>query len=81
LYNGRSREVEKVKYCVTGEEEGTPVKRSSLRPFKGQTYNELASNLYDCNNPDKALLDYVSSSQAAHIIYYLDKRYKLSLQQ
>ena len=83
LFSGRSNEVEKVKYCVagTGEEESVPVKRSSLRPFKGKTFDELGASLYDCNNPEKVLLDYVNSSQAAHIIYYLNKRYKLKLTQ
>lgn len=80
LYNGRSKEVAKFDYCVAGEEELVKVKRSSLKTFKGASYEQLANNLYDCDNPEKSMLDHVDTTQAAYIIYYLDKRYKLDLE-
>lgn len=80
LYNGRTDEVAKMSYCVKGEEDGVKVKSSSLRPFKGSTYDELAKNLYNCDNPEQDLLAVADTDQATYIVYYLDERYNLDLQ-
>lgn len=79
LYTGRSSEVERFKYCIVSEEEPIEVKRSSLRQFKGTSLNELAASLIDCDNPEKSMFDYVDSTQASYVLYYLNKRYKLGL--
>lgn len=80
LYNGRTDEIAKMSYCVKGEEDSTKVKTSSLRPFKGTSYDELAKNLYNCDNPEQDLLAVADSTQATYIVYYLDQRYNLDLQ-
>jgi len=80
LFSGRIEGVQKIKYCVADGEEYTKVKRSSLKAYKESTYNILLSSLRNCDSLENGMLDYLNTDQAVHVIYYLDKRYKLDLE-
>ena len=79
IYNGRQSGFPKLSYCVVSEGEKVPVKSKTIKPYKRLTYNELAANLYNCDNPDSLVSSELSRDGLLHVLYYLNKRYRLSL--
>lgn len=81
VYKGRNKAYGKIKYCITSEDgaEKVKLKRGSLKPYKGGTFADLAGNLYNCDAPDTAIKDILSLNDLQHVLYYLNKRYKLKL--
>lgn len=79
IFNGRQSGYPKISYCVVSGEQKLPVKSKTLKPYKGQSYNEFASHLYNCDNPDSLVSSELSSDGLLHILYYLNKRYKMRL--
>ena len=79
IYQGRSRSNPKIKYCIDNGTEKVALKGSSLKPFKKKSQRELASKLYDCNDPDVLVIDKIGGSKLGSALYYLNKRYKLKL--
>lgn len=80
LYLGRLPDAPKVSFCVAAEDQARKVKRRSLKPFRKKTRTELANALVRCDDPGQLALKGLEPGQAAFIIYYLDKRYRLKLQ-
>ena len=80
LYLGRLPEAPKLSYCVVVDEEATKLKRRSLKPFRKKSKLELANALVKCEAPDQLALKSLEPGQAAFVIYYLDKRFRLKLQ-
>lgn len=81
LYNGKTDEIADVDFCVQDEEKQVKIKSSSLKAYKGGSYDDLAQNLYNCDDPQQNLLAVADQSQATYIVYYLDQRYNLDLDQ
>jgi len=79
IYLGRQSGVEKLSYCVKVDDEITPLKRRSVKAFKNTTYNELAQNLYNCDQPETQISTQLSRDDFLYVVYYLNKRHKLNL--
>ena len=81
LYKGRIKAVGKVPMCFKTNEGVVKVKKSTLKPYKASSYQELANQLYLCDQPDQAVSTKLNGKQLGYVIYYLNKRYKLNLTQ
>lgn len=82
VFKGRTTNTKGVDFCLTSSqsEEGfTKIKRKSIRPFKGTSYQLMAEGLVDCNKPESSLIQTLTRDEMLTLIYYLDKRYKLNL--
>ena len=79
VYQGRAKKVGKVSFCVANGNSVTPVKASSLRPFKKGSVRNLTSSLYDCDNTSQKISDKISSKDLSYVVYYLNKRFRLRL--
>ena len=79
IYSGRISSVGKINFCVTQGDEKIKVKRASLKPYAGKPINELADNLFDCDMPEERIFDKLGKKNMQHVLYYLNKRYKLKL--
>ena len=79
IFKGKKEGAPKINYCVAEDQDKTKLKRKSIKKFKKTTYTELAQNLYDCDKPDELVSQSLSEHQLTHVIYYLDKRYRLKL--
>ena len=77
VYTGRS--APKLSYCVKVGDEIIKVKRKSIKEFKQKSYSDLAKNLYRCDDPNQAIRGSLEKQQFLHVLYYLNKRYKLNL--
>jgi len=80
IYTGRNKSVPKLSYCLRNGEEIVALKRKTIKNFKKSSYSELARNLYQCDTPDSTIKSQLESKQFLHVLYYLNKRYKLNLQ-
>lgn len=78
VFKGRAG-APKQKYCVNGDEKPAKVKRRSLKPFRGTSVRALADALVLCDMSDTSALAALSDDQSIHLIYYLNKRFKLQL--
>ena len=79
VYNGRKRNVPKLSYCLKDGEEMVELKRKTIKQFKGSSYSGLAAGLYNCET-SLAVKQDLERQDFIHVLYYLDKRYKLKLQ-
>ncbi len=79
IYSGRQKGIGRIKYCVANGQEKIKVKKSSLKAYKGRTYQELMANLYDCNKPEEQILSRLGNDNTYYVVYYLNKRYRLGL--
>jgi len=79
IYNGRQSGFPKISYCVPFEGQKVPVKSKSIKQYKRTSYNELGQNLYNCDSPDTLVSSELSRDGMLHVLYYLNKRYRLSL--
>lgn len=79
VYNGRFDNGQKLDYCIKVDDELTPLKRKSAKTFKGGSAQVFAASLFDCNETDKLIGNKLTEDQFAHVVYYLNKRWKLKL--
>lgn len=79
IYNGRQSGEPSLSYCVVSAGEKVPVKRKSLKEYKKTSYNTLAANLYDCDEPDTLIAKKLTRDSMLYVLYYLNKRHKLNL--
>ena len=80
LFKGRDRRYGKVKYCVpTDNNELKKVKGSSLKPYKNGASEALANDLFNCDNPNQRIAQVFTTTDMTALVYYLNKRHKLSL--
>ena len=79
LYFGRVDGVVKQQYCVVVDDAKVPVKRKSLKSYKKGSVSHLVNNLYLCNQPDKLAGAEMEMHNFRFVIYYLNKRFRLSL--
>jgi len=82
IYNGRSDAYGKLKFCVVDAttSEKVAIKRATVKPYKGKTVLGFAENLYDCNNPEEQMIQQLDPNDMNLVLYYLNKRYKLKLE-
>ena len=81
IYTGRKRGITKLSYCLKDQDAGVvKLKRKTIKQFKKSSYSELAKNLYQCDTPDSTIKSQLESKDFLHVLYYLNKRYKLNLQ-
>ena len=79
VYKGRAG-APKQRYCVRGDEKPAKLKGRSLKSYKGAPIQNLADDLVLCDMAETSALAALSDDQKIHLIYYLNKRFKLSLQ-
>ena len=79
VYTGRSKSAPKLSYCLGSGESAVKVKRKSIKSFKKASFSELAKNLYSCDVPDQTIKSQLERKDFLHVLYYLNKRYKLNL--
>ena len=79
VYTGRSKNAPKLQYCLKVGEETVKLKRKSIKQFKQSSYSTLAKNLYRCDVPTQSIKTQLEKQQFLHVLYYLNKRYKLNL--
>jgi len=79
IYKGRKQGEPALAYCVASGDEKIPVKRKSLKGFKKKTYNDLAQNLFNCDQPETLIANELSKDSLLYVLYYLNKRHKLNL--
>jgi len=79
IYTGRRSGSPKLKYCISVENELSPVKRSSLKTYKNDTVQNFTDNLFECDKPDTKIASELSRDEFLYVVYYLNKRYRLNL--
>ena len=57
------------------------LKTKTIAAYRGLTVNEFANVLFDCDNPNKMILNKLEKEDAGLVIYYLNSKYRLRLQQ
>lgn len=79
IYTGRQQGEPSLEYCIAVDGEKVPVKRKSVKAYKGETYDEFARNLFHCDEPDKLISEGLTRDSFLYVVYYLNKRHKLDL--
>lgn len=79
IYKGRKAGEPTLEYCVLVKGEKVPLKRKSIKSFKNTTYTDLATNLYQCDQPEKKISAGLTRDSFLYVLYYLNKRHKLDL--
>jgi hypothetical protein len=79
IYRGRKAGEPSFKYCILVDGEKVPIKRKSIKAYKNGTYNELATNMYQCDEPEKQIANGLTRDSLLYVLYYLNKRHKLNL--
>ncbi len=79
LFKGRGSSAGKLNYCISVGDELLPVKRSSLQNYKNSSYNDVANQLFNCDQPDTKIAEQLTKDELLYVMYYLNKRFKLKL--
>ena len=79
IFKGRRENAPKLNYCISDEQNVVELKRKTIKRFKKSTYVDLEKNLYNCDKPDELVSQSLSEYQLTHVLYYLDKRFRLKL--
>ncbi|MEM7411435.1 MAG: hypothetical protein AAF430_14445 [Myxococcota bacterium] len=84
LFNGRTRPHRGLEVCLSrvaegGEPETVPVTRRSLTPYRRGPVRDVALRLVDCEAPQERLGNRLSPDEFQSLLYYLNKRYALRL--
>lgn len=82
IYTGRNEVYGKLKFCIndTASAEKAKVTRKTLKAYKGTNIQEFAANLYNCDAPEQQIYKQLDSEDMNLVLYYLNKRYKLKLE-
>ncbi|MGI9319599.1 MAG: hypothetical protein ACR2QW_19880 [bacterium] len=78
-YYARGEGGKRVDYCIRNGDQLDKVSRRSLKPFQNTSAAELSAHLCDCEQPDQMIDGQLNDRQISAVIYYLNKRYRLSL--
>jgi len=81
IFNGRNLRYGRIKYCVTSVNGNgiVKLKKKTLKPFANGSKQDLAKNLYDCEQPIKGLEQVMQEADMFALVYYLNKRHNLDL--
>lgn len=78
-YYGRGDDGKRIDYCIKKGDQLERVSRRSLKQFVNTSADELSAHLCDCDEPEKMIDGQLDDRQLSAVIYYLNKRYRLSL--
>ena len=81
VYYAKGSNGESVQYCINDGEQSERVSRRTLKPFVGSSVNELTARLVRCDDVERPVSELLDQSEVDAIVYYLNKRYRLSLYQ
>ena len=79
----RSRQANgtQLEYCVLTANDGLKkLSRRSVKSFRNGPESAFVSRLLDCSEPAVKIVEVVSADQSDAILYYLNKRFELRLQ-
>lgn len=82
IFAGRNDAYAGVEFCINDAESSEKVKvtRGSLAAHKGTSVQDFADSLYNCNAPEQPLIAQMAGEDLNTVLYYLNKRYKLKLE-
>lgn len=83
LFLGQNRE-DSVKFCVLANKTDAllePLNRKTIKQLRRLPVKEFVKRLYDCDNPKVYALSYFEAEEAGMIVYYLNSKYRLRLEQ
>jgi len=80
VFKGRVKGAEKIKYCVKVDGELKKLKRSTVKSYKAVNVQDFALALFDCEDPERLALTTLPKEHVGVVLYYLNKRFKLDLQ-
>lgn len=80
VYKGRIKGTEKIKYCVRQDDEVKKLKRSTAKKYRKGSTQKFALALIDCKMPERLALTTMPREHIPAVLYYLNKRYKLKLE-
>lgn len=78
-YYARGDDGKRIDYCIKKGDQLERVSRRSLKQFVNTSADELSAHLCDCDEPGKMIDGRLDDRQLGAVIYYLNKRYRLSL--
>lgn len=78
-YYARGADGKRIDYCIKNGDQLERVSRRSLRQFESTSAEELSAHLCDCDQPDQMIDAKLNEREVAAVVYYLNKRYHLSL--
>lgn len=79
VYLGREPGTTRIEYCLLVDGEPRKLKRRTLKPYRGGSVVDFANALYRCDDPASLALLSLAEDQVPHVLYYLNKRYRLKL--
>ncbi len=79
VFYAKSADGKPVYYCIKQADQLERVSRRTLRQFENTSVEELSAHLRNCDQPEKMIEEQFDSRQLSAMIYYLNKRYLLSL--
>lgn len=79
-YKAAQADGSRLEYCIKSDDGLKKLSRRSVKPFKKGLASTFVDNLYSCADPNQKIADAVADNQGTAILYYLNKRYKLRLQ-
>jgi len=80
FYKARQADGSRLEYCVKSDKGFKKLSRRSVKQFKKGPVSNFVDSLYSCSNSSQKIADVVSDDQGSAILYYLNKRFKLRLQ-
>lgn len=78
--SGLSANGSRLEYCVQSGDGLKKLSRRTVRQYKNGTVSQFVDNLFHCSDPTLKIADAVPEDQGNAILYYLNKRFKLRLQ-
>jgi len=70
----------RLEYCVKDGDTLSKLSRKSVRQFKRGPVSKFINSLYSCADPSLKIADAIEQGQGDAVLYYLNKRFKLRLQ-
>jgi hypothetical protein len=83
IYKGKDKKLGRLTWCL--KVEGQLVKlnifnlHKTYRLFRGVATNYFVDSLYLCDRPENKAYDLIGKKNMKHVVYYLDRRFKLYL--
>jgi len=79
IFYAKGADGKPVNYCIKQAEQLERVSRRTLRQFENTSAEELSAHLRNCDQPEQMIEEQFDDRQLSAMIYYLNKRYRLSL--
>ena len=80
-YKARQADGSRLEYCVKSDDNLKKLSRRTVSQFKRGPASAFIDSLYSCTDPSLKIADAVPDDQGDAILYYLNKRFKLRLQE